>query len=609
LDKHRQKLLLVVSGTVVFVLFALTVAAGFRRTQIWEVLLLCLAAGLAGVAFVLSLHRLSPLSLDLWEGKNQVKEVGQEVYQLARNLQQNVDRLLEERDRSELLRQTLVELSAAEDPRQELDRILHRAMRAVGARWGSILLIDEKGQLGEAFLTRSVESDQARLRTAKVLEKGFAGWVARNRRGSVIYDTLKDPRWLTFHEDEEKARSAVAVPFLPRERVLGVMVLSDPEPYRFDDADLTLLSQLGQQAAICLENAELYIAASSERRKLAAILAGTMDGVVAVDGKGEVILLNPAAEQALGVQAKEVVGQPVDKAIPHPELVSLFERALKGTEAVVGELVTEDGRVRNATISPIAEVGWVAILHDVTYLKELDRVKSEFVATVSHDLRSPLTRLRGFADLIAEDPSLKPQQQEAVRRIQATVAEMTQLVNDLLELGEIEAGIGMEMSPCHLEEVVLEVVDSFLLQAQQAGLTLRTEIEGALGTIRGNAARLRQVVANLLDNAIKYTPAGGSVTVRLSRKGREIVLSVADTGIGIAAQDQEQLFQKFYRIKSPQTAGVPGTGLGLAIARSIIEQHGGRIWVRSAPGQGSTFAFALPSVGELGAPAEGMSSS
>lgn len=600
--QKRGSLLLVLSGVVVFILFVLTVLAGFRRGQVWEVLLLCLAAGLSGVAFTLSLHRLSRPAGEAVREKNAFKEAEQEVYQLARNLQQNLDRLLVERDRSELLRQTFQELSTAADPRQELDRILHRAMHAVGARWGSILLIDEKGELGEAFLSRAIDSEASRLRTAKILEKGFAGWVARNRRGSVIYDTLKDPRWLTFSEDEEKARSAVAVPFLPRERVFGVMVLSDPEPYRFDDEDLSLLSQLGQQAAICLENAELYIAASSERRKLAAILEGTADGVVAIDQEGKVLLVNPAAEQALGVRAKEVLGRPLDEAIPHPELVALLEQARKRGEAVVGELTTRDGRVRNANLSPIPEVGWVAILHDVTYLKELDRVKSEFVATVSHDLRSPLTKLQGYADLIAQDRSLGPQQREAVQRIQATVAEMTELVNDLLELGRIEAGIGMEMSPCRLEEIVLETADSYLLQAQQAGLTLRTEIEGGLGAVLGNAARLRQVVANLLDNAIKYTPAGGSVNVRLTRQDGDLVVTVEDTGIGISPQDQEQLFQKFYRVRSPQTAHIPGTGLGLAIARSIVEQYGGRMWVRSTLGQGSVFGFALPEIS--GVPSE-----
>ncbi|MGC8874791.1 MAG: ATP-binding protein [Chloroflexia bacterium] len=597
--QKRGLLLLILSGAVVFILFVLTVLAGFRRNQAWEVLLLSLAAGLSGIAFTLSLHRIMRPLREAWAEKNAFKEAEQEVYQIARNLQQNLDRLLVERDRSELLRQTLQELSTAPDPRQELDRILHRAMRAVGARWGSILLIDEKGQLGEAFLSRASDSDKSRLRTAKILDKGFAGWVARNRRGSIIYDTMKDPRWLTFNEDEEKARSAVAVPFLPRQRVLGVMVLSDPEPHRFDDKDLSLLSQLGQQAAICLENAELYIAASSERRKLAAILEGTADGILAVDGEGKVRLVNPAAEQALGVQAKEVVGRPFLEVVPHAELADLFEQASRRGEAVVGEIATADGRVRNANVSPIPEVGWVAILHDVTYLKELDRLKSDFVATVSHDLRSPLTKLRGYADLIAEETRLSPQQREAVRRIQATIGEMTELVNDLLELGRIEAGIGMEMSPCRLEEVVLETADSYLLQAQQAGLTLRTEIEGGLGPVMGNAARLRQVVSNLLDNAIKYTPAGGSVTVRLARQDRELMVTVADTGIGISPQDQEQLFQKFYCVRSPQTADVPGTGLGLAIARSIVEQHGGRIWVRSTPGQGSVFGFALP---ELAAP-------
>jgi two-component system NtrC family sensor kinase len=239
-------------------------------------------------------------------------------------------------------------------------------------------------------------------------------------------------------------------------------------------------------------------------------------------------------------------------------------------------------------------VGWVAILQDITHLKELDRLKSEFVSTVSHDLRSPLTTVRGYADLLALQGPLTEEQKESIERIRRAVAQMNELITDLLDLGKIEAGIGMEMEPCALEEVVSEAVETLTPRAAEKGLKLTVELAEGLPRIQGNAGRLRQVVLNLVDNAIKYTPAGGSVHVRLQRDGREIVCSVSDTGIGIAPQDQRGLFQKFYRVQNPQAEGIPGTGLGLAICRSIVEQHGGRIGVRSTPGQGSTFFFALP---------------
>ncbi len=586
---------------VIFLLvfLGLTLLAALGNWGLRGLVPLSIVALASAGAFTLAMLRLARVPSRNWgrelrEREIEFEQAREQVFELTQELRRSTDELTTRRDQSEFLRQSLTDLTNSLEPRQVLDHILGRALHVTGARWGSILLLDEQGRLRDKFLCRV---DAAGSRLDRILSKGLAAWVVNSRQGTVIFDTDQDARWLNFPEDEEPSRSAVAVPFLRRERVLGLLVLTHPLPFQFSEGHLALLQELAQQAAVCLENADLYTAAESERRKLAAILEGTTDVVVALDTCGNILLLNGAAERAFHALAPEVVGLPMDQGLAHPGLDRLFSQALERQEAVTGELTSPDGRVRYCSVSPVKGVGWVAVMQDITYLKELDRMKSEFVSTVSHDLRSPLTAVRGFADLLPILGTMTEEQVEAVGKIRRAVSQMNELINDLLDLGKIEAGIDMPKGPCLLEEIVREVVDAQLGSAKGKGQNLDLEIEAGLPPVVGNAGRLRQVVTNLVDNAIKYTPSGGQVWVRLNRQGGNLLLRVSDTGVGIAPKDQEQLFQKFYRVRTPETEGIPGTGLGLAIVRSIVEQHGGRIAVQSAAGQGSTFTVTLP-VGE-----------
>jgi len=588
---------------LLLILTGLILLAGLVPWETVPLILLSLLALVCAAVFALVVFRLAQASLrfqrrDARSLEQEIQQTREQVFELTQDLRRKADQLTTERDRAEFLHQSFTELTSTLDPRRVLDGILQRAILMAGARWGSLLLFDEQGRPVEMFLSRSAGSRMLGPRTAQVLDRGLAGWVVRNRRGDVIYDTTEDGRWLTFAGDKDQARSAVAVPFQRRDRVLGVMVLTHPIPFQFSDTHLSLLQELARQAAVCLENADLYTLAEGERRKLAAILDGTTDAVVVVDVEGRVSLLNPAACRAFAVFLDATLGRPLVAGMEHQGLTDLFSQALQQMESVTGELITADERVRFCNVSPVPGVGWVAVLQDITYLKELDRLKSEFVSTVSHDLRSPLTSVRGYTDLIPALGPVTEEQHDALGRIRRAATQMSELVGDLLDLGKIEAGIEMHMSPCRLGEVVAGAVESLALTAELKGLEMRVEIEPDVPAVMGNAGRLRQVVANLLSNAIKYTPARGRVQVLLGRRGEEVVLAVTDTGLGIAPQDQAQLFQKFYRVRTPETEGIPGTGLGLAICRSIIDSHGGRIWVRSAPGRGSTFSFGLPVLGE-----------
>jgi len=233
-------------------------------------------------------------------------------------------------------------------------------------------------------------------------------------------------------------------------------------------------------------------------------------------------------------------------------------------------------------------------MQDITHLKDLERLKNEFVSTVSHDLRSPLTSIRGFVDLIEMAGALNEKQQEFASKIRKGVTDITELITDLLDLGRIETGADFKCEPLDLGEVIKESVDTLRGHVASKKHQLEVYMPANLSPVFGNRLRLGQVVKNLLSNAVKYTPPNGQIRLWSEEQDSQILVHVNDTGIGMSAQDQRQLFQKFYRIKTPETDDIPGTGLGLVITKSIVEKHGGRIWVDSERGKGSTFTFLLP---------------
>jgi signal transduction histidine kinase len=240
-------------------------------------------------------------------------------------------------------------------------------------------------------------------------------------------------------------------------------------------------------------------------------------------------------------------------------------------------------------------VGRVCILRDISYFKELDALKSDFVATVSHDLRSPLTLMRGYATMLEMVGELNEQQTTYVRRIIGGVENMSRLVNNLLDLGRIEAGVGLQLEIVPVHDIVERVVSTLQLQAAQKRVQLSAHIpEQTIPLIEADQALLQQALHNLVENAIKYTDPGGQVQVHVSARPDALVFEVKDTGIGIAPVDQPRLFEKFFRGVGQGTKKEGGTGLGLAIVKSIAERHGGEVWMESQLGKGSTFYVSIP---------------
>ena len=235
------------------------------------------------------------------------------------------------------------------------------------------------------------------------------------------------------------------------------------------------------------------------------------------------------------------------------------------------------------------------MLRDISQLKEMDELKSDFVSTVSHDLRSPLTLMRGYATMLEMVGELNEQQQNYVHKIITGVESMSHLVQNLLDLGRIEAEVGLKLDMISAPDIVTEVVDSFKIRASQKKISMNIAAPNqAIPFISADKALLQQALRNLVDNAINFNQQGGNVWIRYKMEDGQIIFEIEDTGIGISPVDQQRLFEKFYRVESREKDKQAGTGLGLAIVKSIAEQHGGDAWVESELGSGSTFFLAIP---------------
>ena len=240
-------------------------------------------------------------------------------------------------------------------------------------------------------------------------------------------------------------------------------------------------------------------------------------------------------------------------------------------------------------------MGRVCVMRDITYFKQLDALKSEFVATVSHDLRSPLTLIRGYASMLEMVGELNDQQDSYVRKIIGGVDSMSRLVSNLLDLGRIEAGVGLQIEKISPKDVVERVVAALQAQAQQKRVNLLADIpQHTLPLVEADPALLVQALQNLVENSIKYTDQGGQVQIKVNLRQESIVFEVRENGIGIAPVDQARLFERFYRGAQQGARQQRGSGLGLAIVKSIAERHGGRVWAESQLGKGSAFYLELP---------------
>ena len=331
----------------------------------------------------------------------------------------------------------------------------------------------------------------------------------------------------------------------------------------------------------------------AERTRLETVFNNIHDSVMILNPDNVILLVNPALCRAFGINAQTAIGKPVFEIMTHPDVLALITRVDTRDPFQYHEVSFPDGRVGNAQFTAVQGVGYALTMQDITYLKEVDRIRSEFVHTVSHDLRSPLTSVIGYSELVERVGPLNETQKEFITRIQDSIQHITSLINDLLDLGSIEAGMDTHREFVQLEGILRYTINMLDGQIKSKKLNVQTEITPALPALRANPIRLRQVFDNVIGNAIKYSHANGEIQISIHAEENQVILQVTDHGPGIPAGDQPHIFDKFYRATNT-SSDVEGSGLGLAIVKNIVENHQGRIWVESTVGKGSSFFIVLP---------------
>jgi signal transduction histidine kinase len=364
-------------------------------------------------------------------------------------------------------------------------------------------------------------------------------------------------------------------------------------PSAFQESDRVVLENLASQIATALDRIRLFESVEQEERRLSAVLHSAAEAILVIDVEGRLQLMNPAGEK-LFTDVETKIGASLPLHQGYDALINILERARISGSPEKGEIAWPDKRTFATLVTPIEEGGQVAVLHDVTHFKDLERVKNEFIATASHDLKGPITAILGYSHLITRIGPLGSQQTEYLSRIDRAAKQMHELVQNLLEMARIDIGVSLKLEPCNMRDLLASVADEFKAQAlhkQQSLLLLPFEGQAQ---VLGDVPRLRQVLRNLIGNAVKYTPEGGQITVTANVEGAYIRAAITDTGVGIPAADLPFIFDKFYRAQTDNISDIEGNGLGLAIVKSIVEQHGGQVAVDSKPEQGSCFSFTLP---------------
>ncbi|RME50961.1 MAG: hypothetical protein D6796_01930, partial [Caldilineae bacterium] len=303
-----------------------------------------------------------------------------------------------------------------------------------------------------------------------------------------------------------------------------------------------------------------------------------------------VLLMNAAAEKALRVEAGSWHNRPLSEVTLLPDVLR-FQTADPPTS---GELKLPDGRTLLASTMDVPGVGRLTLMHDITALKALDKMKSEFITTFTHDLAAPLAAIKGHIELMQIDGPLTDQQEEDLSAIRMAVDQMRTLVKDLLELNRLESLKNFFRCDIVLQDMLKKTCQTFQPMAAAKHIELALEANSRNLVTQGNPTLISRAIDNLVENAIKYTRPEGKVTLSLTRRKKEALVAVRDTGVGISAEDLPLVFDKFFRAHAPEENEVPGSGLGLSIVKTIVERHGGQVWVESEKGVGSVFTIALP---------------
>ncbi|MFN8531579.1 MAG: ATP-binding protein [Anaerolineae bacterium] len=509
--------------------------------------------------------------------------------------------------------QTLISL----DRSHVLERVMELTVTALGATRASLVIVPEAEgewkslffQLENGKAAARPDRDESIKMAHRVLDRGLAGWVIRNKIGAVVADTETDERWFTFPDSTSKARSALCVPFLQSDQVLGALTLLHSEPNHFDEDDLQLMMIVANQSSVAVRNAQLFTRLLQQQRQLEAVLRSIPDFMCVLDQTGHILLVNDEAARMLDENGspENLIGHTL-KSMSHLDTALTQIADITSGPAQIGqnwsfEVRSEQQRkdylasvsVWTSSTLNTSNAGFVVIMRDITTMRDLARFKDEMLRMASHDLRSPLALIVGYVNLIALDVMDRPDVQDYLSIIERSTDKMRGLLDDLLRVEQIRT------SPLELHQqvdyrgLISTVLNDIrpLVDGKKQVLSADLKLDNLQG-IRVNPFLIREAMENLITNAVKYTPEGGTIKVRSYQQGERLYFVVQDSGIGIPSEMLPRLFQSFFRVRQPGMEGVEGRGLGLSLVKTIIERHNGEVWVESEAGHGSTFGFWIP---------------
>jgi PAS domain S-box-containing protein len=409
-------------------------------------------------------------------------------------------------------------------------------------------------------------------------------------------------------------RQVVALPLVTEDRLLGVIYIFRSTGVDFSNNDRQVLASFADQAAIAVRNAHLYEQVSAERLLLNAVIENSPAGLMILDTQCHVVKINRALGRMTGLEPDQVVGRPCSEVLHLHAHEGAGDVDICGQDCPLQQLAPgEKKRVEanlhaagqpNLTVqvvyTPLYDqegniINIVANVDDITRFREAEQLKSTFISVVSHELKTPVALIKGYADTLRREDAKWDAQtvRESLGIIVEESDHLSQLIDNLLEASRIQAG-GLSLRPSHflLPPLVEKLTTGFGLQTPQH--KFQVDFHPDFPPVYGDEQRIREALSNLIGNAVKYSPQGGTIFIGGRADGQWLTVYVADQGVGIAPEEHENIFERFYRVENHLTRSTQGTGLGLYLARAIVEAHGGRIWVESMPGKGSIFIFTLP---------------
>ncbi len=492
---------------------------------------------------------------------------------------------------------TLIEITRTITASLDLDEVSQLTIEQVHDSWNieasSLWFLDQNNQTLSVLANVGTPKKLLSQFTLP-LGKGFVGHVAKTGRWAYTNDVRNHPLHYRGVDivTEFVTRSTLCVPLLSQGQVIGVLQLLNKFDGDFDDRDVEKAITIGAAVAIALTNALLYKQAETRKRHLEITLEHNDSPILITDEQDRLLLLNQQARQLLNLN-EDKVGQPIADLPELAPLAPLFLEPSADAEASLADITMADGTIWMPHLAAIPGHGRILVLYDITKLRELNEAKDYFVASVSHDMRAPLTSIMGFAESLSAAGPLTEEQTVFVERITNGAKQMMNVVEGLLELARLESQ-KWSFESCDIVSIIADLVEEFQVQARDKQVTLKLVVEAEdVPAIEGLPTQLRRAFSNLLDNGIKFSATGQEVTVQIAVEADDVLVTVADSGVGIDPGDLPHVFDKFYQGRSKEKQG--GAGLGLAVVHSTVKLHHGSVKVDSGPERaGTTFTVRLP---------------